>query len=109
MLGTGGDADSNAGPLFTPACLGYRHYNGGGQPLSLTVPQVQYASALAGAEKAAYHHRSVRQGGGEKETTDGGRGYVVECGEGLSAYGRTLKTVTSFKYMWMVFTVVYDN
>ena len=34
---------------------------------------------------------------------------MVECGEGLSAYGRTLKTVTSFKYMWMVFTVVYDN
>ena len=55
------------------------------------VPPVQHAGALASAERAASRHCSVRQGGREKATTDGGRGDAGEWGEGLSGLRKTTR------------------
>ena len=87
----GSDTDGDAGPLFSPACIGYRYYTGGGQPPPPTVPPVQHTGALMSAEWVASCHSSVRQGGGYKLTVDGRRGDAGECGEGLSGLWKTAR------------------
>ena len=59
------------------------------------MPPVQNAGVLEGTEWATSHHRSVRQGGGKKETADRGRGYAVEHGEGLSG----LRQINRYGYL----------
>ena len=86
---TDGNAGGNAGPLFSPACPGYRDYNVGGKPPPPTVPPVKHAGALTGDEWVESHHCSVLQGGGEKETMNGGRGAAGEWVEGLSGLRQT--------------------
>ena len=90
MLGKGGDADVDAGRLFSPTYPGCYDYNGGGKPPPSTVPPVRHAGDLAGAEQAAYHHHSVQQGGGDKSTEDVRRGAAGECGEVRSGLRKTV-------------------
>ena len=55
------------------------------------VPPVQHYGALAVSEREASCHLSVHQGGGEKVTSDGGRGSEGECKEGLSGLHNTAR------------------
>ena len=89
VSGKGIDADVDAGTLFTPSCQGHSDHPGGGKPPPSMVPPVRYAGALEGAEREAYYHHPVCQGGVAEETASGGRGYAGERGEVLSGLWKT--------------------
>ena len=84
VSGTVGDADGNASPFPTPACLEHRDHNRGGKPPPPTVPPLQNYGALEGTERETYYYLSVCQGIITEEAAAEGRGYARERGEGLS-------------------------
>ena len=56
---------------FPPVFPGHRDYIGVGKPTPPMVPLVQYTGDLASSKWAAYCHRSVYKGGGEKSPMGG--------------------------------------
>ena len=90
MLGAGSDADRNAGPLLSLAFPGHRNYIGGGKTPPPPVSQVRHSGALASTERASSRHLRVRQRGREEALTDGGRGDVGDCREGLPGLRKTV-------------------
>ena len=64
MPGPSGNEDSDAGTLLTLECPGHRGHSGGGKPPPPMVQPMLYAGPLAGTERQAPYHSSVRQGSG---------------------------------------------
>ena len=87
---------------MAPACPGYRGDTGGGQPPPPMVTYVQHAGAMEGSERDASAHRTIHEGGGEKEMAPGKGGGEGGHIQGLQRVWTPPGDGDIFQILWAV-------